>query len=238
MPKQETPRKIFPGFVAIAALILACVPSSPSSATTSCASASQSATSAALSLGDPGLAQKAGQMCNAPCDSINNFYVNWSGYLKSTSLEAKILDAYKTCLSEQSNNNGGGTTGGGSTGGGSTITSTAIKILSAPVVSGKVKVGQTLRVTSGKYTTGAKVWETEWYACSKSFVKPQTLIVKASVESVDLPSTSCGSKGIGLGSSLKLTSKHKGKYILVCKWLESSKAWGGYCTKTTVKVVG
>lgn len=238
MPVAKKRLRLLPGLVALSALVLACLPNSPSSAATTCASASQSATSAALSLGDPGLAQRAGQMCNAPCESINNFYVNWSGYLKSASLEAKILDAYKTCLAAQSNNNGGGSNGGGSNGGGGTITSTTIKILSAPVVSGKTKVGQTLKTSSGKYTTGATVWETEWYACTKAFTKPQTLIVKASIESIDLPAAACASNGTMVGSSLKLTSKHKGKYILVCKWLESSQAWGGYCTKTTAKVVG
>lgn len=222
-------RPVMAGLVGSAALALAClVPAGPASATTSCEDARKAAVASALSIGDPGLGVKAAGLCSNPCESIENFYINWSSSLQSAYVEGLILDAFKTCLASSSSNTGQNS--GSPTG----TTPKKFSTILAPVVSGAARVGVTLKAINGKWDLSAKVSGNNWLLCP-SAKKASSVFSLKSNGFPGLPTDGCQTLS-GNTSYLKLTKTSKGKYISLCQTVQNSNYYSIFCTKTTAKV--
>lgn len=218
-------------------------------ANVSCNQAMNAVVGSALSQGDISLAAKARSMCNYPCDSIGNFYtsVSLSSYLSSM-----VLDAYRTCLSQSIDNGGGGSGGDDSDPSCSTSIVVAgetvclngtgpITSLSKPTVSGKTKIGSTLRVSEGSWSNGAVVYGVQWLSCNRVRKTSTFKQGRDTVSNLNVPTPECLAKPVkeseGPSSfTYKISSKLNGKYIAACVWFMNEDHWGGYCTKTTTKV--
>jgi hypothetical protein len=203
----------------------------PASAATDCSTARQVAVNTALSRGDIATASRAQGLCNNPCTSIESFYINYSGYLNSSYAEALILDAFRTCIANQSNNNSGNN-GGNNNGGGDSSNPVKFKTVKAPAVSGSFKVGQTVKAINGKWSERAKISSSDWYICKSSNTKPQARIVDYSVDYLPFPTNGCATKPTKMGATFKLLSAHRGKHLVLCQDPSTDDFWGYYCTKS------
>ena len=201
--------------------------SQPASAATDCSTARQVAVSTALGRGDTATASRAQGLCNNPCTSIESFYNNYSGYLNSSYAEGVILGALKTCIANQSNNNSGNNSGG------NISKPVKFKTVKAPAVSGSVKVGQTVKAIKGKWSTAPKFFYSDWYVCSTASTKAVERVVSWEESGfMFAPPKNCGSEPILRKDALKLTSKHKGKHLVLCQDVRDDSFCGYFCTKS------
>jgi hypothetical protein len=210
-------------------------------ASTDCQTAQSEATSRALSLGDVATATAARRMCVSffdhsnyglllqDCDAIDNFYVRYSAYLKSTYYAGMIRDAYESCLTNNAKRVRDFLAR-------SQPVKVKFKSLKAPKMIGIAKVGQTLKVQSGTWSGTAKATRTDWYVCKNPNTKPKSSIFDAAKYNknfVPYPANNCGTQPIQKGSSFKLLSKYKGKFLVLCQLSSDAHYWGYYCTSST-----
>jgi len=182
-------------------------------------------------------------ICDGSCNSIGDFYANYSRYLESPYVENLILDAYQNCLDMASSNNGG-------TGDGGHPPPAPIQkwpTLKDPKILGKINVGQTLTARPGKWGGGVSAETPDWFVCKSSIAKPQ-YVVKILGFDFKIPANNCATglskrhysfNGdiIDRSYTLKLLPKYRKKFVMLCQELGASdnEYWGYYCTPT-VKV--
>jgi hypothetical protein len=226
----------FTSFVLLTAMVT--VPQAAEAKTT-CSTAQNAVTSDALSRGDIALAAQASGMCSNPCKSILTFYQKARLNTQNSSM---VLAAYKTCTSSNSNSNSN--SGGGGAGGNVRCEDDfgKIKPLVMPKIKGTPRVGNTLTYFPGKFSSCATVdtggdFGLNWYACYDFQRINKSRYVRTG--KISMQSVSCDydfdDKRVQK-SSIKLTKKHKGRYMQMCVSLKNDGYWGTFCTKTTTKV--
>lgn len=148
-------RRLWAAICILAVALISFTGLQPAKADTACSIAQRAALSYSLGVGDVSLAAKARSMCSNPCESIKSFYL-LPGLLSE--LEALVLDAYKTCLANGTNQSGGGSGSPGPVCGAKTFTKVGI-----PTITGVRAAGNRLGVKINTWSPMPASFSVSWY---------------------------------------------------------------------------